>query len=113
MKTVGVLGGMSWESTLDWYRSANQIVRERLGGFHSARLLIDSVDFADIEAMQTRGEWHGAGELLAQRAKALEGAGAEITVPCDLGSAIRGSGLREVNPSRKMRRNEVRHLFDD
>ncbi len=82
MKTIGVLGGMSWESTLDWYRSANQIVRERLGGFHSARLLIDSVDFADIEAMQTRGEWHAAGELLAERAKALEAAGAAIIVLC-------------------------------
>jgi aspartate racemase len=65
MKTIGVLGGMSWESSLEWYRLANQRVRQRRGGHHSARIVLDSVDFAEIEAMQARGDWHAAGTLLA------------------------------------------------
>ena len=60
MKTIGVLGGMSWESSLEWYRLANERVRHRLGGHHSARIVLDSVDFAEIEAMQARGDWHAA-----------------------------------------------------
>lgn len=82
MKTIGVLGGMSWESSLEWYRLANERVRDRLGGHHSARIVLDSVDFADIEAMQARGDWDAAGELLAARARALESAGAELLVLC-------------------------------
>ncbi|MFJ4172583.1 aspartate/glutamate racemase family protein [Microbacterium sp. NPDC089696] len=82
MKTIGVLGGMSWESSLEWYRLANQRVQEQLGGYHSARIVLDSVDFAEIEALQVRGDWTAAGELLAQRARALEAAGAEILVLC-------------------------------
>lgn len=54
MKTIGVLGGMSWESSLDWYRMANQQVHERLGGYHSAPILLDSLDFAEIEALHSR-----------------------------------------------------------
>lgn len=80
MKTIGVLGGMSWESSAEWYRRANELVRERLGGFHSARILLDSVDFADIEAMQATGDWEGAGVLLAEHAARLEAAGADILV---------------------------------
>lgn len=82
MKTIGVLGGMSWESSLEWYRLANQRVHEKLGGHHSARIVLDSVDFAEVEAMQSRGEWDAAGALLAQRARALEAAGAEMLVLC-------------------------------
>ncbi|MGN7948962.1 aspartate/glutamate racemase family protein [Microbacterium sp. 22215] len=82
MKTIGVLGGMSWESSLEWYRLANERVRHRLGGHHSARIVLDSVDFAEIEAMQARGDWHAAGTLLADRARALESAGAELLVLC-------------------------------
>ncbi|KNY04704.1 aspartate/glutamate racemase family protein [Microbacterium sp. GCS4] len=82
MKTIGVLGGMSWESSLEWYRLANERVQERLGGYHSARIVLDSVDFAEIEAMQMRGDWAAAGDLLAARARALEAAGAEILVLC-------------------------------
>lgn len=80
MKTIGVLGGMSWESSAEWYRRANELVRERLGGFHSARILLDSVDFADIEAMQRAGDWDGAGVVLADHAARLEAAGADILV---------------------------------
>ena len=82
MQTIGVLGGMSWESSLEWYRLANERVRERLGGHHSARIVLDSVDFAEVEAMQARGDWDAAGDLLADRARALESAGAELLVLC-------------------------------
>ncbi|WP_144875653.1 aspartate/glutamate racemase family protein [Microbacterium sp. 1.5R] len=82
MQTIGVLGGMSWESSLEWYRLANERVRDRLGGHHSAKIVLDSVDFAEVEAMQARGEWDAAGELLATRARALESAGAELLVLC-------------------------------
>jgi len=80
MKTIGVLGGMSWESSLEWYRLANERVAARLGGYHSARILLDSLDFAEIEALQAQDDWDSAGALLADRARALEAAGAEILV---------------------------------
>lgn len=80
MKTIGVLGGMSWESSLEWYRLANQSVATRLGGYHSARILLDSLDFADIEALQAQDDWDAAGTLLAERARALEAAGADLLV---------------------------------
>jgi len=57
--TIGILGGMSWESSAEYYRLANELVRERLGGLHSARVLLASVDFADIEALQVAGDWDG------------------------------------------------------
>lgn len=82
MKTIGVLGGMSWESSLDWYRMANEQVRQELGGFHSAPILLDSLDFAEIEAMQASGEWDAAGDLLASHARGLEAAGAGLVVLC-------------------------------
>lgn len=82
MKTIGVLGGMSWESSLDWYRMANQQVRERLGGYHSAPILLDSLDFAEIEALQAIGDWDAAGHILATHAKGLEAAGAGLIVLC-------------------------------
>ena len=82
MRTIGLLGGMSWESTALYYRLLNEDVRERLGGFHSARLVMASVDFAEIEAMQSAGDWSAAGALLAHEAHALERAGAECLVLC-------------------------------
>ncbi len=82
MKTIGVLGGMSWESSLDWYRMANEQVRDRLGGYHSAPILLDSLDFAEIEALQDAGDWQAAGEILAAHARALEAAGAALIVLC-------------------------------
>ncbi len=82
MKTLGLLGGMSWESTTSYYQSLNRLARERLGGQHSAKLLIWSADFAPIAAMQAAGDWAGATEVLVQAAKALEGAGAEAILIC-------------------------------
>ena len=82
MRTIGLLGGMSWESTAVYYRLANELVRERLGGLHSARLLLMSVDFAEIEELQTSGDWDRAGALLAEEARRLELAGADLLVLC-------------------------------
>lgn len=82
MKTIGVLGGMSWESSLEWYRLANERVRDRLGGHHSARIILDSLDFAEIEEMQARDDWDAAAMLLADHARGLERAGADLIVLC-------------------------------
>lgn len=76
MRTLGVLGGMSWESTVTYYQLLNRGVRERLGGLHSAPLLLHSVDFAQIAAQQKAGEWDAAGQVLADAARGLQGAGA-------------------------------------
>lgn len=77
MRTVGLLGGMSAESTTLYYQAMNRLVRERLGGLHSMQLLMWSVDFAPIAQMQADGDWQGAGEVLSQAAARLEGAGAQ------------------------------------
>lgn len=82
MKTLGLIGGMSWESTAEYYRTLNQLTRERLGGLHSARLVLYSVDFADIERLQTEGRWAEAGAVLADAARSLEAAGAELLLIC-------------------------------
>ncbi|GAB3380519.1 aspartate/glutamate racemase family protein [Lysobacter fragariae] len=82
MRTLGLLGGMSWESTLPYYRLINERVRERLGGLHSAKLLLYSVDFAEIEALQHRGEWDAAGAVLADAAVRLQQAGADALLIC-------------------------------
>ena len=76
MRQLGILGGMSWESTVSYYRLLNQGVRERRGGLHSAPLLLHSVDFAEIAELQRRGDWQAAGHVLAQAAEGLERAGA-------------------------------------
>ncbi|MGO4247608.1 aspartate/glutamate racemase family protein [Paenarthrobacter sp. RAF54_2] len=82
MRIIGMLGGMSWESTAEYYRLANELVRDRLGGVHSARILLDSMDFADMEELQSAGRWTEAGDLLAEKAAALEAAGAEMLILC-------------------------------
>jgi aspartate racemase len=82
MKTIGLIGGMSWESTVHYYRHINEAVKARLGGLHSAQLVLVSVDFHHIERMQTAGEWQVAGERLAECARALAAAGAECVVIC-------------------------------
>ena len=82
MKTVGLLGGMSWESTLLYYRLINRDVAERLGGLHSAKLILHSVDFAEVERLQREERWEDAGALLADAAAGLERAGAECVVIC-------------------------------
>jgi aspartate racemase len=82
VKTIGLLGGMSWESSIEYERIINEGVRARLGGTHSADLIIRSYDFARIEALQTAGDWQAAGDLLAGDARRLQEAGAEIIVLC-------------------------------
>ena len=82
MKTIGLIGGMSWESTIPYYRQINELVKNRLGGLHSARIVLYSVDFAEIEQLQHHGDWEGAGQVLAQAARAVEAAGAEAVVVC-------------------------------
>lgn len=82
MKTIGLIGGMSWESTASYYRLINQAVKTRLGGLHSASLLLHSVDFAGIEQLQRAGDWDGAGAQLAQAARGLQAAGAGALLIC-------------------------------
>jgi aspartate racemase len=82
MKTIGLIGGMSWESSIEYYRIINQTVRQRLGGLHSAQSLMYSVDFAEIEALQSSALWAEAGERMAEAAQALERAGADFVVLC-------------------------------
>ena len=81
-RLIGMLGGMSWESTAQYYRLANELVRDRLGGLHSARILLASLDFAEIERLQVAGDWERAGQLLAEEAARLERAGAELLLLC-------------------------------
>ena len=82
MKRIGLLGGMSWESSAEYYRLINEATRERLGGLHSADCLLRSVDFAEIEQLQRDGAWERAGERLAREASALVAGGAELLVLC-------------------------------
>ena len=120
MKLLGVIGGMSWESTALYYRGLNQRIAQRLGGHHSARLLLWSVDFAGIEALQREGRWDEAGAQMADAARALQSAGAqglvlaantmhrvanaiEAATPLPLlhiadptGEAIRAAGLQRI-----------------
>lgn len=81
-RVIGLIGGMSWESTAEYYRLANVLVGERLGGLHSARLLLASVDFAVIEELQRAGDWGRAGAELADVARSLQAGGAELLVLC-------------------------------
>lgn len=82
MKTIGLIGGMSWESTVPYYCQINETVKQRLGGLHSARIVLYSVDFHDIERLQLAGDWPAAGAILAGAARALEAAGADLLVLC-------------------------------
>lgn len=81
-KTIGLLGGMSWESSAEYYRLLNEVVRDRQGGLHSARCVLLSVDFAVIEELQVTGQWEAAGELLAADARRVEAAGADLLLLC-------------------------------
>lgn len=82
MKTIGLIGGMSWESTQLYYRLINQMVRDELSGLHSARLVLYSVDFAEIEALQHQGDWQTTAQILGSAGRALELAGADFLVLC-------------------------------
>lgn len=120
MKTIGLLGGMSWESTVEYYRLINEMVKARLGGLHSARCLLYSVNFAEIETLQHQGRWDEAGLVLADAAERLERGGAKVMILCTntmhkvagaiqarlqipflhiadaTGEAIKGQGLKTV-----------------
>lgn len=78
MKTIGLLGGMSWESTVSYYRALNEGVKAALGGFHSAKLCLYSVDFAEIERLQHAGDWDATAEILCQAARNVEAGGADF-----------------------------------
>jgi aspartate racemase len=82
MQTIGLIGGMSWESTLPYYRLINETVRDALGGLHSAKLLLHSVDFHEIEILQHAGDWDAAGEAMAAAARSLQAGGADFIVLC-------------------------------
>ncbi len=82
MKTIGLIGGMSWESTLEYYRIINELVKEKLGGWHSAKILLYSVDFDRIVRLQHKGEWRRMGEILADIATRLENCGADVILIC-------------------------------
>ncbi len=82
MRTIGLLGGMSWESSAEYYRLINTFVKERLGGFHSAKCVMVSVDFAEIEALQRENRWAESAQLLVAAAQSLERAGADLVLLC-------------------------------
>ncbi|MDU4249308.1 aspartate/glutamate racemase family protein [Pseudomonas sp.] len=82
MKTIGLIGGMSWESTIPYYRQINERIKERLGGLHSAKVALFSVDFHEIERLQHAGDWDAAGRVLADAARSLKAAGADFLVLC-------------------------------
>jgi aspartate racemase len=82
MKTIGMIGGMSWESSIEYYRIINETVREELGGLHSARSIMYSVEFAEIEALQHQDRWDDAAKIMIAAAQSLESAGADIVLIC-------------------------------
>jgi aspartate racemase len=130
MKTIGMLGGMSWESTALYYRTANELVRERRGGLASADLLVRSLDFAEVRRLQLEDRWADAADLLLREAKALEAGGADLVVLCTnymhkvapaletglgvpflhiadvVGRAARDAGRRPRRPDRRRRDDE-------
>jgi len=82
MKTIGLIGGMSWESSIEYYRIINQAVREALGGVHSAKSVMFSLDFAEIEELQKRGEWEEATRIMVESARLVEKGGADFVLIC-------------------------------
>lgn len=82
MKTIGLIGGMSWESTVTYYQALNTGIKERLGGFHSARIVLYSVDFAPIEELQRQGDWAATAEIIAAAAQNVEAGGADFLLIC-------------------------------
>jgi aspartate racemase len=82
MKTIGLLGGMSWESTVGYYQAINEGVKDALGGLHSAKIILNSVDFDPIEKLQHKGDWEGAAKILCKAALSIQKAGADFLVVC-------------------------------
>ena len=108
LKTIGLIGGMSWESTVPYYRQINETIKARLGGLHSAKIVLYSVDFHEIERLQHAGDWEAAGAVLAQAARSLEAAGADFLVLCtntmhkvapDIEAAVRIPLLHIADPT--------------
>ena len=112
VRTVGLIGGLSWESTATYYAEINRGVRDALGGLHSARLLLHSFDFAEIQALQNEAGWPEAGRRLAEAGRALEGAGADV--PADLrqpdaqGRSGRGGGVLRSAAAHRRRARAAR-----
>ncbi len=107
MKTIGLIGGMSWESTVTYYQLINEAVKKSLGGLHSAKILLYSVDFQEIEECQTRGDWEKSARILGDAAKGLEGA--DCIVICTntmhkVAPQIGGGSLFRSCTSRRLRR---------
>ena len=82
MKTIGLIGGMSWESTVTYYQIINDTIKEKLGGLHSAKIIMYSVDFSEIEECQAKGDWDKSAEILGKAAEILENGGADFIVIC-------------------------------
>jgi aspartate racemase len=82
MKTIGLIGGMSWESSLEYYRLINQLIREKLGGFNSAKCIMVSINFSEIEQQQRNGDWEGAARILIDAARIIENAGGDFLLIC-------------------------------
>ncbi len=82
MKTIGLIGGMSWESTIPYYRIINEEVRKRLGGLHSAKIILHSVEFDEIEQCQSNGDWDKSAQILGKAAQGLEAAGVDFILIC-------------------------------
>jgi aspartate racemase len=82
LKKIGIIGGMSWESSLEYYRLVNELVKEKLGGYHSAKVIMDSLDFAEVELLQHEGRWQEAGKMMADSALTLQTCGADFVVLC-------------------------------
>ncbi|MHB8848732.1 MAG: aspartate/glutamate racemase family protein [Burkholderiales bacterium] len=82
MKTIGLIGGMSWESTIPYYRQINETVKDRLGGLHSAKIVLYSVDFHEVERLQRKNDWEAAAILLSEAARSLQAAGSDFLVLC-------------------------------
>lgn len=97
-QSIGIIGGMSWESTQLYYQAVNKGIKQALGGFHSARVILNSVDFAAIESLQHKGDWDGAGEILNQAARSLELAGADfILIATNTMHKVAGETMQGVN----------------
>lgn len=82
MKTIGLIGGMSWESTVPYYRQINETIKAHLGGLHSAKIVLFSVNFHEIERLQHAGDWEAAGAIMADAARSLQAAGADFVILC-------------------------------
>jgi aspartate racemase len=82
MKTIGLIGGMSWESSIEYYRIINQVVQKKLGGVHSAKIVLVSLDFAEIEDLQNRGDWEEATRIMVEAARRVEKSGADLILIC-------------------------------